>query len=82
MTLLITGIALDRVQVYWHLVFLSYLYSIISSGWVASPTNALVFLEDLGLKLISGSEGIGFSLVFIGGLVAGLPIGILFIFFR
>ncbi len=50
---------------------------------MAAPTIALVFLEALGLRLISGGGGIvGLSLVFVlvGGLVVGLPIGVFFIF--
>ncbi len=43
--------------------------------------TALVFLGGLGLRLISGGGGIRLSLVFIGDLVAGLPIGILFVLF-
>ncbi len=69
-------------QVFWRLVLLCYLSSIGPSGWMASPMTALVFLGGLGLRLISGSGGIGLSLVFIRGLVAGLLIDILFLFFR
>ncbi len=50
---------------------------------MTSLITALVFLDGLGLKLISGDRGIvGLKLVFvfIGGLVAGLLIDILFVF--
>ncbi len=49
---------------------------------MASPITALVFLGGLGLRLISGGGGIGLSLVFIGGFITELPIGILFVFFH
>ncbi len=50
---------------------------------IASPTTALVFLGSLGLRLISGGEkAVGLSLVFVlGGLILGLPVGILLVFF-
>ncbi len=81
-----TGVALDVAQVLWCLVFFHYLGSIDPGGWmasVASPTTTLVFLGSLGLKLISGGEGaVGLSLVFVlRGLILGLPVGVLFVFF-
>ncbi len=68
-----TGVALDVAQVLGRLVFFCYFGSIDPSGWMASPTTALVFLGDLGLRLISGGRGaMGLSLVFVlGGLVLG-----------
>ncbi len=51
---------------------------------MASLTTALVFLRGLGLRLISGGGGVvGLSLVFVvGGLILGLPVGVLLVFFR
>ncbi len=50
---------------------------------MASPTIAFVFLGSKGLKLISGGGGVvGLSLVFVlGGLILGLLVGVLFVFF-
>ncbi len=83
MTFLLTDIALDVAQVFWHLVLLCYLGSIDPSGWIASLMTVLVFLRGLGLRLISGGGGaVGLSLVFVlGGLILGLPVGVLFVFF-
>ncbi len=69
-------------QVLWRYVFLYYLGSIDPSGWMASPMTAFVFLGGLGLRLISKGKGIGLSLVFIGGFIVGLPMGILFVLFH
>ncbi len=79
-TLLMVGVALDMAEVLRRLVFLCYLSSIDSSSWMASPTTALVFFGGLGLRLISKRGGLGLSLV-LGGLIAGLLIGILLVFF-
>ncbi len=79
--LLVTGVILDMAEVLLRLIFFHYLGSVDLSGWMASPTTVFVFLGGLGLKLISGGGGIGLSLVFIGGLIAGLLIGILFVLF-
>ncbi len=51
---------------------------------MASPTTALVFLGGLGLRLISRGEGaVGLNLVFVfGGLILGLLVGVLLVFFR
>ncbi len=49
---------------------------------MASLTTAFVFLRSLGLKLISESRG-AVELIFIfvlGGLILGLPVGVLFVF--
>ncbi len=80
------GIALDVAQVLGHLVFFCYLGSIDPGGWMASmasPTTALVILWSLGLRLISGGGGaVGLSLVFVlGGLILGLPVCVLLVFF-
>ncbi len=80
-------VTFDMAQVLWHLVLilLYYLGSINPSCWMASSTTTLVFLRGLGLRLISRSGGIvGLNLIFdfIGGLVAGLLISVLFGFFR
>ncbi len=50
---------------------------------MASLTTALVFLGGLGLRLISGDRGaVELSLVFVlRGLILGLPVGILLVFF-
>ncbi len=44
----------------------------------------LIFLGGLGLRLISGGgRAVGLSIVFVlGGLILGLLVGVLFIFFR
>ncbi len=83
-TFLMTDVALDMAQVLRCLVLLYYLGSINPSGWMASPTTALVFLGGLGLRLISGSGGaVRLSLVFVfRGLILGLPVGVLLVFFR
>ncbi len=83
MTFLLTGVALDVAQVLGRLVFFRYLDSIDLSGWMASPTTALVFLGVLGLRLISRSGvTVGLSLVFVlGGLILGLPIRVFLVFF-
>ncbi len=80
---LMTGVALNVALILRRLVFLRYLGSIDPNGWMASPTTALVFFEGLGLRLISrGGGAVGLSLVFVlGGLILGLPVGILFVFF-
>ncbi len=46
MTLLMIGVTFDIALVLWRLVFilLRYLGSIDPSGWMISPTTALVFL--------------------------------------
>ncbi len=77
------GVAFDVAQVLRRLILFCYLGSIDPSGWMASPTTAFVFLEGLGLRLISGSGGtVGLSLVFVlGGLILGLPVGVLLVFF-
>ncbi len=77
------GVVLDVAQVLRRLVLLRYLGSINLSGWMASPTTAFVFLGGLGLRLISeGGGAVGLSLVFIlGGLILGLPVGVLLEFF-
>ncbi len=81
-----TGIALDMAQVLWCLIFFRYLGSIDPGSWmassIASPVTALVFLGGLGLRLISGGgEAMGLSLVFVlGGLILGVPVGILLVF--
>ncbi len=86
MAILMTGIALDVAQVLGRLVLFRYLGSIDPGGWMvsmASPTTALVFLGSLGLRLISGGGGaVRLSLVFVlGGLILGLPVGVLLVFF-
>ncbi len=86
MAFLVAGIVLDVAQVLGRLILFCYLGSIDPGGWMASmasPTTALIFLESLGLRLISGGGGaVGFSLVFVlRGLILGLPVGILFVFF-
>ncbi len=50
---------------------------------MASPMTALIFFGGLGLRLISGGGGaVGLSLVFVPeGLVLGLPVGVLLVFF-
>ncbi len=68
-------------QVLWRLILLCYLGSIDPSGWVASLTTALVFLGGLDLRLISRRGGLGLSLV-LGGLITGLSVDVLFVFFR
>ncbi len=70
-----------------RLILLRYLGSIDPGGWMASmasPTTVLVFLGSLGLRLISGGGGaVGLSLVFVlGGLILGLSVGVLLVFFR
>ncbi len=82
MAFLITGVALDVAQVLRRLIFLCYLGSIDSSGWMASPMTALVFLRGLGLRLISGGgRAVRLSLVFVlGGLILRLLVGVLFVF--
>ncbi len=85
MTLLVAGIALDMAQVLGRpvLVLLCYLGGIDPGGWmtpIASPTTSLVFLEGLGLRLISRRRGLELSLV-LGSLIAGLSIGVLLVFF-
>ncbi len=77
------GVALDVTQILGRLVLFRYLNSIDPSGWMASPTTALVFLGGLGLRLISGGGGtMGLSLVFVlRGLILGLPVGVLLVFF-
>ncbi len=81
-----TGVTLDVAQVLRCLILFRYLGSIDPGGWIASmasPTTALVFLGSLGLRLISGGGGaVGLSLVFVlRGLILGLPLGVLLIFF-
>ncbi len=46
-------------------ILLYYLDGIDPSGWMISPITALVFLESLGLRLISGREIMGLSLIFL-----------------
>ncbi len=80
------GIVLDVAQVFRCFVFFCYLGSVDPGGWmasIASLTTALIFLGSLGLRLISGSGGaVGLSLVFVlGGLILGLPVGVLLVFF-
>ncbi len=80
------GIELDVAQVLWCLVLFRYLGSINPGGWMASmasPMTALIFLGSLGLRLVSGVGGaVGLSLVFVlGGLILGLPVGVLLVFF-
>ncbi len=50
---------------------------------MTSPITALIILESLGLRLISRDGGVmGLSLVFVlVGLILGLLIDILFVFF-
>ncbi len=50
---------------------------------MASPSTALVFLGGLGLRLISGGgRAVGLSLVFVlGGLILGLLVGVILVFF-
>ncbi len=72
-------------QVFCRFVLLCYLGSIDSGDWMvsmASSTTALIFLESLGLRLISEGGGvIGLSLVFVlGGLILGFPVGIFLVF--
>ncbi len=83
MTFLMAGVVLDMAQVLGRLVFFRYLGSVDPSGWMASPTTVLVFLGGLDLRLISGGGAtVGLSLVFVlGGLILGLPVGILLVFF-
>ncbi len=86
-TLLVAGVTFDMAQVLWRLVliFLHYLGSIDLSDWMVSLTTALIFLGGLGLRLISGGRGIvklSLVFVFIEGLVAELPVGVLFVFLR
>ncbi len=65
MTLLFIGITLDVAQVFsLILVLLCYLSGVDPSGWMASPTAALVFLWGLGLRLISKKGIVRLSLVF------------------
>ncbi len=80
-----TSVAFDIAQVFWCLVFvlLCYLDGINPSGWMASmasPTTTLLLLGSLGLRLISKRGGLGLSFV-LGGLIAGLLIGVLLVFF-
>ncbi len=83
MTFLMTGVIVDMAQVFGRLVLFCYLGSIDPSGWMASPTTALVFLGGLSLRLISGGgRAVGLSLLFVlGGLILGLPVGVLLVFF-
>ncbi len=79
-----TGVTLDMTQVLRRLIFLHYLSSIDPSGWMASLTTAFVFLGGLGLRLISRGRGaVGLSFIFVlGGLILGLSVGVLLVFFR
>ncbi len=77
------GVTFDIAQILWHfvLILLCYFGSIDPSGWIASSTTALIFFGSLGLRLISRKRGLGLSLIFIlGGFIAGLSIGDLFVF--
>ncbi len=78
-----TGVALDVARIYKRLVLFCYLGSIDPSGWMASPTTALVFLEGLDLRLISGGgKAVRLSLVIVlRGLILGLPVAVLLVFF-
>ncbi len=80
------GVTFDVAQVLWSLALLRYLGSIDPGAWMASMaslTTTLVFLGSLGLRLISGGGGVvGLNLVFVlGGIILGLPVGILLVFF-
>ncbi len=83
MTFLVISVALDMTQIFWCLVFFCYLGNIDSDGWMASLTTTLVFLGGLGLRLVrGGGEVVGLSLVFVlGGLILGLLVGVLLVFF-
>ncbi len=77
------SVALDVTQVLEHLVIYRYLGSVDSSSWRASPTIMHAFLGGLGLKLICGGGGaVRLSLFFVfGGLILGLPVHVLLVFF-
>ncbi len=78
------GVALDVTQVFWYLILLFYFVSIDSGGWMtlmASLMIMFVFFGCLGLRLIRRRGGLGLSLV-LGGLIAGLLVGVLLVFFR
>ncbi len=80
------GVTFDVAQFLWSFVLLRYLGSIDPGGWMASMaflTTPFVFLGSLGLRLISGGGGaVGLNLVFVlGGLILGLPVGVLLVFF-
>ncbi len=83
MTFLFVGIAFDVTQILsLILILLYYLDSIDSNGLISPPMTMLVFFGGLDLRLISkrGILGLGLVFVFIGGLVVGLLIGVLFHF--
>lgn len=61
-TLLRIDIALNIAQVLgFILIFFYYLGNIDPSTWITFSTTALIFLGDLGLRLISRRKIVGFS---------------------
>ena len=85
MTFLLAGVTLDVAQVLsLDLILFCYLSGIDPSGWITLPNSmTLVFLEGLGLRLISKRRQMRLSLFFvlIGSLIAMLPIGVVLVFF-
>ncbi len=81
-TFLFAGITLDMAQVLgFVLILLCYLGGIDPSSWMTSMTTALIFVRDLGLRLISGRGIMGLSLFFVlRSLITVLPINVLQVF--
>ena len=85
MIFLFVGITLDVGQVFsLILIPLCYLGGVDPGDWRGSLSIFLTFLGGLGLRLISGREVMGLSLLFIyvGSLIAVLPIDIFLVLFN